>query len=181
MFTHILRLSTLFSGHLQDINLTKTVFILLIVSGYCAATIDLSNLNVNDFQFFRYQQRLPNGELKAVSPPPSSIESHFQRAKAGILPFNFAYWQKTPLKPRIAVFHEFYYYFAVGTFFQRLLFGYTGDDAKPIPMVFPPTVDHLREQFKQKYGYRGEYLVEQLGNGHFRYSSGYMPCLSCKH
>lgn len=50
----------------------------------CAATLDLSNLNVNDFQFFRYQQRLPNGELKPVPPPSSlTIENHFQRAKAG--------------------------------------------------------------------------------------------------
>lgn len=50
----------------------------------CAATLDLSNLNVNDFQFFRYQQRLPNGELKPVPPPSTlSIENHFHRAKAG--------------------------------------------------------------------------------------------------
>lgn len=54
----------------------------------CAmATLDLSNLNVNDFQFFRYQQRLPNGELKPVPPPsPLNIGNHFQRAKAGKFP-----------------------------------------------------------------------------------------------
>ena len=50
----------------------------------CAATLDLSNLNINDFQFFRYQQRLPNGELKPVpAPSPLTIGNHFQRAKAG--------------------------------------------------------------------------------------------------
>lgn len=71
--------------------------------------------------------------------------------------------------------------FSVGAFLQRLLFGNSGDDAKPMPLVFPPTVDHLRERFERMYGYRGQYLIEQLGNGHFRYSSGYMPCYSCKH
>lgn len=50
-----------------------------------------------------------------------------------------------------------------------------------MPLVFPPTVDHLRERFERMYGYRGQRLIEQLGNGHFRYSSGYMPCHSCKH
>lgn len=74
----------------------------------------------------------------------------------------------------------FFGIFAVGTFVQRLLFGNTGDDAKPIPLMFPPTVDHLRARFERKYGYRGQYLIEQLGNGYFRYSSGYTPCFSCK-
>lgn len=68
----------------------------------------------------------------------------------------------------------------MGKFVQRLLFGYTGDDGKTIPMVFAPTVDHLRERFERRYGYRGQYLVEQLGNGHFRHSSGYTPCYSCR-
>lgn len=56
---------------------------LLIVAGSCSATLDLSNLNLRDFQFFRYQQSLPNGELKTVKPPPPSFGSHIQRAKAG--------------------------------------------------------------------------------------------------
>ncbi|XP_055315506.1 uncharacterized protein LOC129575648 [Sitodiplosis mosellana] len=126
------------------------LFILSVVLGNCSATLDLSNLNVNDFQFFRYQQTLPNGELRQVKPPPPSFESHIQHAKA------------------------------VGKFVQRLLFGYTGDDGKTIPMVFPPTVDHLRERFERRYGYRGQYLVEQLGNGYFRHSSGYTPCHTCR-
>lgn len=70
--------------------------------------------------------------------------------------------------------------FLVGTFVQRLIFGYTGDAAQPIPLIFPPTVEHLRERFERKYGYRGQHLIEQLGNGQFRYSSGYKPCYSCK-
>lgn len=65
-------------------NLLRTMCIVLIVLENCTATLDLSNLNVNDFQFFRYQQRLPNGELKPVPAPSSfTIENHFQRAKAG--------------------------------------------------------------------------------------------------
>lgn len=71
--------------------------------------------------------------------------------------------------------------FPVGTFVQRLLFGYIGEDNRPIPLSFPPTVDHLRQRFEQKYGYRGKYLVEQLGNGYFRYSSGFTPCYSCRY
>lgn len=54
-----------------------------IVMGNCSATLDLSNLNINDFQFFRYNQKLPNGELKPVRPPPPSVGNHIQRAKAG--------------------------------------------------------------------------------------------------
>lgn len=42
-------------------------------------------------------------------------------------------------------------------------------------------MDHLRERFQRKYGYRGQNLIEQLGNGYFRYSSGYVPCYSCKY
>ncbi|XP_031619810.1 uncharacterized protein LOC116338587 [Contarinia nasturtii] len=127
-----------------------TFFILMMTFGNCSATLDLSNLNLNDFQFFRYQQKLPNGELKQIKPPPPSFSSHIQRAKA------------------------------VGAFVQRLLFGYTGHDGQTIPMVFSPTVDHLRERFERRYGYRGQHLVEQLGNGQFRYSSGYTPCFSCR-
>lgn len=81
----------------------------------------------------------------------------------------------------LVFFFSFCISFTVGTFVQRLLFGYTGDDGKVIPMVFPPTVEHLRRKFEQRHGYRGQYLIEQLGNGDFRYTSGYMPCLSCKH
>lgn len=70
--------------HLQMQNFLCTMCVVLVIMGSCAATLDLSNLNVNDFQFFRYQQRLPNGELKPVpEPSPLSIENHFQRAKAG--------------------------------------------------------------------------------------------------
>lgn len=66
-------------------NFLQVMCIVLVTMGYCAATLDLSNLNVNDFQFFRYQQRLPNGELRLVPEPPSplTVGHHFQRAKAG--------------------------------------------------------------------------------------------------
>lgn len=74
-----------------------------------------------------------------------------------------------------------FFVFAVGTFVQRLLLGYSGADNQVIPLPFSPSVEHLRERFERKYGYRGEYLIEQLGNGHFRYSSGYQPCYSCRH
>lgn len=70
--------------HLRIQNLLQTMCIVLILVESCAATLDLSNLDVNDFQFFRYQQRLPNGELQSVPPPSSlTIKNHFQRAKAG--------------------------------------------------------------------------------------------------
>lgn len=71
--------------------------------------------------------------------------------------------------------------FVVGTFVQRLLLGFTGADNQVISLPFSPNVEHLRERFERKYGYRGERLIEQLGNGHFRYSSGYLPCKSCRH
>lgn len=58
-------------------------FVLIVIEN-CSATLDLSNLNVNDFNFFRYQQRLPNGELKPIPAPSSlTIGNHFERAKAG--------------------------------------------------------------------------------------------------
>lgn len=68
----------------------------------------------------------------------------------------------------------------MGKFVQQLLFGYTGNDGKEIPMLFSPTAEHLREIFERRYGYRGQYLIEQLGNGQFRHSSGYIPCRSCR-
>lgn len=55
----------------------------MMIFGTGSATLDLSNLNLKDFQFFRYQQKLPNGELKQVKPPPPSFTSHIQHAKAG--------------------------------------------------------------------------------------------------
>lgn len=62
----------------------QLIGVLLLVMNHCSATLDLSNLNLNEFQFFRYQQKLPNGELRQVMPPPPSIESHVQKAKAGM-------------------------------------------------------------------------------------------------
>lgn len=67
----------------------------------------------------------------------------------------------------------------VGVFVQKLLFGNTGDSIKDKPFIFPASVNHLRDRFQQKYGYRGRHLIDQLGNGSFRYSSGFMPCSSC--
>lgn len=153
---------------------------LLIVAGSCSATLDLSNLNLRDFQFFRYQQSLPNGELKTVKPPPPSFGSHIQRAKAGETVNRVHCILTSRLLIFIWLVFFFFFKFTVGTFVQHLLFGYSGNDAKDIPMVFPPTVEHLRERFERRYGYRGKYLIEQLGNGYFRYSSGYTPCSSCK-
>lgn len=63
------------------------VFTFGILLGNCSATLDLSNLHVNDFQFFRYQQKLPNGELRQGKPPPPSLDSHIQHAKAGSIYF----------------------------------------------------------------------------------------------
>lgn len=64
--------------------LLSSIFIIILLSEKCAATIDLSNLDLNNFEFFRYQEKLPNGELRKLKPPPPSIESHIQNTKAGI-------------------------------------------------------------------------------------------------
>lgn len=69
--------------HSQTQHVIRTIYTMLILSELCTATLDLSNLNLNDFQFFRYEQSLPYGEVKQVQPPPPSIGSHLQRAKAG--------------------------------------------------------------------------------------------------
>lgn len=57
----------------------------------CDATLDLSNLDLKNFQYFRYTQLLPNGQVRNVRPPPPSIHDHFNRAKAG----NFSRFHNT--------------------------------------------------------------------------------------
>lgn len=54
----------------------------------------------------------------------------------------------------------------MATYFRKLLLGNTAYDAQAVPFVFNPNVDHLRQRFQQKYGYRGAYLIESLGKGY---------------
>lgn len=61
----------------------------------------------------------------------------------------------------------------VGTYFREVAFGNAGEPN--IPLVFHPTVERLRDNFQRKYGYRGWYLIEQLGNGSFRHSGRFTP------
>lgn len=56
---------------------------LLVLVRDCSGTLDLSNLDLKNFQYFRYTQVLPNGQVRNVRPPPPSIHDHFNRAKAG--------------------------------------------------------------------------------------------------
>lgn len=56
---------------------------LLVLVCDCDGTLDLSNLDLKNFQFFRYTQVLPNGEIQNVMAPPPNIHDHFSRAKAG--------------------------------------------------------------------------------------------------
>lgn len=68
--------------------------------------------------------------------------------------------------------------FIVAVYFRGVVLGNTGYEARSVPFVFHPTAEHLREKFQQKHGYRGEKLVEQLGNGeylhsHYKWSRGH--------
>lgn len=64
-------------------NLICTIIVIVLSTKNCAATLDLSNLDFNHFQFFRYQKELPNGEYQKVNAPPSSLSSHLDKTKAG--------------------------------------------------------------------------------------------------
>lgn len=68
---------------LQNKRLFVTVFIVIFFVDITVATLDLSNVDWHNFQFFRYQKMLPYGELKNVPPPPPSITDHIQKASAG--------------------------------------------------------------------------------------------------
>lgn len=46
------------------------------------ATIDLSNLDLKNYRFFRYVKMLPNGEVINTAPPPPSLSDHLKRIKA---------------------------------------------------------------------------------------------------
>lgn len=65
------------------LNFQLTLFILLFVVNCFEATVDLSNLDFSRFRFFRYVQRLPNGEVINTAPPPPSFSDHLARIKAG--------------------------------------------------------------------------------------------------
>lgn len=61
-----------------------SLVVLVILINSCCATLDLSNLNFDNFQFFRYQKTLSNGEVQPLAPPPPSLGNHIQKAKAGM-------------------------------------------------------------------------------------------------
>lgn len=71
-----------FSCFLLKISVILLSALLVLVSD-CDGTLDLSNLDIKNFQFFRYTQVLPNGRIRNVMAPPPSIHDHFSRAKAG--------------------------------------------------------------------------------------------------
>lgn len=56
--------------------------------------------------------------------------------------------------------------FSVGGYFRRLLLGNTGSDAADMPIPFQPNINRLKSNFQNKFGYRGEYLIESLGKGY---------------
>lgn len=121
----------------MQINCILAVGIVLIISEPCSTTIDLSNVDLRAYRFFRYINRLPNGDFTYARAPPPSLDAHLQKAKA------------------------------VAIYFRNVLLGNTGYEARSVPFVFQPTVENLRDKFQQKYGFRGEKLLEQLGNGEF--------------
>lgn len=69
--------------HKSTANLLGTALVLCLFAGCCTATLDLSNLDFKNFEFFRYQKELPNGEYQKVRAPPSSISSQLAKTKAG--------------------------------------------------------------------------------------------------
>lgn len=71
--------------------LLMAISIIALFTDNCAATIDLSNLDFKNFEFFRYQKQFPNGEYKKVKAPPSSLSSHFDRTVAGMSSFCFSF------------------------------------------------------------------------------------------
>lgn len=122
----------------------------------CDGSLDLSNLDLKNFQYFRYTQELPNGEVRNVMAPPPSIHDHFRRTKAG----------KTRKSRVQACLNSLHLIIAVATYFRKLLLGNTAYDAETVSFVVEPNVEHLRWKFQQKYGHRGIYLIESLGRGY---------------
>lgn len=138
-----------------------TLLVILSLMHGLRATIDLSNLDLKNYRFFRYVKMLPNGEMINTAPPPPSLSDHLKRVKAG--KFAFIY----------VVRENNFIISAVGTYVREVAFGNGGNPN--IPIAFHPSVEHLRDNFQRKYGHRGWWLIEQLGNGSFRDSSRFTP------
>lgn len=64
-------------------HLSVSVLCVLILVDYSKATLDLSNVDWKNFQYFRYETMFPNGEVKNVQPAQPSIQNHFQKKFAG--------------------------------------------------------------------------------------------------
>lgn len=135
------------------------VAIFLLMAQYCTATIDLSNVDLNSFRFFRYINPLPNGDYTFAQPPPPSIADHLKRAKAS----KFQRMQTVELVFITLIIIVI----LVAVYFRNVVLGNTGYDARSVPFTFNPNVEFLQANFQQKYGIRGEKLIEQLGNGEF--------------
>lgn len=70
---------------LNRINKLTVIAIIMAIIHSCAATLDTSNLDLDSFRFFRYINRLPNGDFTYAPAPPPSLQDHLNRAKAGVI------------------------------------------------------------------------------------------------
>lgn len=127
----------------------------------CSATLDLSNLDVKSFRFFRYINRLPNGDFTYARAPAPSIEDNLNRAKAS------EYISYTDSMQGCSQLFVVVISILVAVYFRNVVLGNNGYEGRSVPFVFHPTVEHLKENFQSKHGFRGEKLVEQLGNGEY--------------
>lgn len=137
-----------------------------------ATLVDLSNVDLKNFRFFKYPHQQPNRPA-APAGPPLQIPPHLLRIRT-------ADGSQSPplIVVRTIVRPQSDAQQSPGTSAGplaklRAIFGYVGGvlfgnlpGTPDIPVRFHPDAAYrMRERFQQRYGFRGERLVESLGTG----------------
>lgn len=139
----------------------------------CTATVDLSNVDLQNFRFFKYPHHpQTNTAGTAANVPPLPVRYLMMLRPNGnnspgrrpqlIVVRTIVRPQSEQQQPSAGPLSKVR---AIVGYVSGVLFGNLANEPE-IPVLFHPDAAYrLREQYQRQFGYRGEQLIEQLGRG----------------
>lgn len=118
----------------------------------CAATVDLSNVNLLDFKYFKPEPSSGHHSLSSLSK--AKLSSH-QNIKETLV--------QSILTP---ITDKFQKVKSVGTYFKNVLLGNPEHKTIRIIKFDPHFGEAWQPYYEHYYGPKGKYLIESLGQGY---------------